>query len=78
MGRIPSLPTCRLDERDDCVHYSDCLTLAAQGKSGRTARGHSGGDRCVPCLGCRRYEKALPELHSAWAQRGDYQPWGRG
>jgi len=73
----PGQFTARQHERDDCVHYPECLEKAAMGPQ-RRGRYSTGGDKCLPCRDCKRFALAEPELASAWANRGDYDPWGRG
>jgi hypothetical protein len=70
----PGQFTARLHERDDCVHYLRCLDKAALSPQ-RSGRHGSGGHVCLPCEGCEEYEAKEPELASAWANRGDYDPW---
>lgn len=72
----PGQFTARVHERDDCVHYLKCLGDAAKGPQRRGRHG-SGGDSCLPCRDCKRFEVAEPELASAWAQPWGYEPWGR-
>jgi hypothetical protein len=60
----------RQHERDDCVHYLECLNEAAHGGGRRR-----GGLEAVPCQDCPRYESGRSEAHrSPWAKRGDYDP----
>lgn len=68
----PGQLTARQHERDNCVHYPDCLEKAAKGK--KLKRYSTGGDKSIPCKDCKRFANAEPEGASAWAKRGDYEP----
>lgn len=52
----PPIAPGRMEDHDDCAHYSECLMAAAKTSNGN---GRLGGKRRV-CEGCDRYELQPP------------------